>query len=198
MKKRNHIANITTIFSILLLFGVRASLLALPMDGSEIDISNNFSLRARARASAGADAREEDAANLQQNRGQGLAVVEAVPALGSSAQAVAEPVAADQGILTLQHFREALEATPNAERFVVITERNGERSIQARRSSGGRRDQNLEILAALRTAIEREQSSEDAALVTEVVGPLNLMTYLNSHLTPARLHEILRRADNLA
>lgn len=97
-------------------------------------------------------------------------------------------------VLTLQDFRNARSANPDAPRFVIV--RDGANSfIQLGDVASGNRNENLDIIDALRNALEKEYSSESKSIVSQVIGLNNLMTYGNSHLSGERLLKILSRSD---
>ncbi|MEI6416798.1 MAG: hypothetical protein WCO92_03660 [Verrucomicrobiota bacterium] len=78
---------------------------------------------------------------------------------------------AHQQALTLQHFRDALEAYPEAERFIIVA--NGDNPIQPEiplATTTVARSNNLAIINALRDAVQREYSLISEDIVNEVRG----------------------------
>ena len=98
----------------------------------------------------------------------------------------------NQQEVTLDHFRDALEFYPHAERF-VIAENEGH-PIQPEKLLVNKelaRSNNLAIINALRDAVEREYSSVGGEIVNEVLRK-------NSELNAATLQQILTLIDTKA
>jgi hypothetical protein len=95
--------------------------------------------------------------------------------------------------LSLASFKEALDKDGAAKRFILVEE-NGNQTLAVRPVRGNAQWDNLKTINFLRRSLREEYGPRARTIVSDVIGVSNLIGD-NNYLSPERLREILKRAE---